>query len=87
METVIRHGAITALESLFAFLRPRYMKRSDERRLFSSWDAIYRRIHEEKLECGAITVHPSDTTELHRSNVVPGLIKEHSTPRSISAVV
>jgi len=86
VQTVVRHGVTTGLETLFAYLRPRYMKRSQERRMFASWDAIYRRIHEQKLECGAVSLQLADTTQLHRKNVVPSLVKEHTTVRTIAAV-
>jgi radical SAM superfamily enzyme YgiQ (UPF0313 family) len=86
METVFRHGVTTCMQTLLAYLQPRYMKISDERRMFASWDATYRRIHEQKLECGAVQPQPADTTELHRKNVVPALIQEHTTVRTIAAL-
>src|SRR5262249_3440328 len=82
METVFRQGVTTCLQTLLAYLQPRYMKRPDERRMFAAWDAIYRRIHEQKLECGAVQPQPADTRELHRKNVVPALIQEHTTART-----
>jgi radical SAM superfamily enzyme YgiQ (UPF0313 family) len=84
METVIRHGVTTGMETILASFRPRYMKRSEERRMFASWDAVYRRIHEQKVECGAVNRQPADTTVLHRTNVVPALVKEHTTVRTIA---
>ena len=48
------NALISGIESVLAYLSPRYMKRSDERVMFASWDPIYRRIREQKLACGAI---------------------------------
>src|SRR5262249_34202555 len=86
METVARTAAITALGTLLAFFHPRYMKKSEERAMFATWDATYQRIRETKLACGATTRAPADTAELHRNNVIPVLSKEHGTARTIAAV-
>jgi radical SAM superfamily enzyme YgiQ (UPF0313 family) len=84
LETVARNALISGVETVLAYLSPRYMKRSDERVMFASWDPIYRRIREQKLACGAITRTPADTTELYRVNVIPLLAKEHGTARTIA---
>jgi anaerobic magnesium-protoporphyrin IX monomethyl ester cyclase len=86
METVARNAAITGLGTLLAFFRPRYMKRSEERAIFARWDALYRRIREQKLACGAAPRAPADTAELYRSNVIPLLSRDHGTARTIAAV-
>jgi anaerobic magnesium-protoporphyrin IX monomethyl ester cyclase len=84
LETVARNALISGIETVLAYLSPRYMKRSDERAMFASWDPIYRRIREQKLACGAITRAPADTTELYRVNVIPLLAREHGTARTIA---
>jgi hypothetical protein len=84
LETVARNALISGVETVLAYLSPRYMKRSDERAMFASWDPIYRRIREQKLACGAIARAPADTTELYRGNVIPMLAKEHGTARTIA---
>jgi radical SAM superfamily enzyme YgiQ (UPF0313 family) len=86
LETVARNAMISGLETLRAGFSPRYMKRSDERAMFASWDPIYRRVREQKLACGASTRAPADTTELHRANVIAVLAKEHETVRTITPV-
>ena len=86
METAVRQALTSGAESMLAIFRPRYMKRSDERAMFASWDAVYRRIQEQMRECGAITGTSGDTTELHRTNVIPALLKEHTTMRTIASV-
>jgi anaerobic magnesium-protoporphyrin IX monomethyl ester cyclase len=84
LETVARNALISGVETVLAYLSPRYMKRSDERVMFASWDPIYRRVREQKLACGAITRAPADTTELYRVNVIPLLAKEHGAARTIA---
>jgi radical SAM superfamily enzyme YgiQ (UPF0313 family) len=86
LETVARNAAISAVETVLACFSPRYMKRSDERAMFASWDPIYRRIRDQKLACGATTRAPADTSELHRANVISALAKEHGTARTITPV-
>jgi len=86
LETVARNAVVTAFESMLAFFRPRYMKKSEERAMFAAWDTLYRRIREQKLACGAATRAPADTTELHRSNVIPVLSRDHGTARTIAQV-
>jgi len=86
LETVARNAMISGLETIMATFSPRYMKRSEERAMFASWEPIYRRIRDQKLACGAAPRAPADTTELHRANVISVLAKEHATVRTIAAV-
>src|SRR5262249_11587517 len=85
LETAVRQAFTSAVETALAIFHPRYMKRSDERTMFASWDSIYRRIHEQLLESGAITRTPADAGELHRTNVIPALVKQHTTKRTIAS--
>jgi anaerobic magnesium-protoporphyrin IX monomethyl ester cyclase len=84
LETAARHALTTGVETILTWFRPRYMNRRDESVMFGSWDAICRRIQEKKLEFGVIEKMPANTAELHRTNVIPVLVKEHSTPRTIT---
>jgi len=86
LETVARNAMISGLETIRASFSPRYMKKSEERAMFASWDPIYRRIRKQKLACGASTLAPADTTELHRANVIAVLAKEHGTVRTIAPI-
>jgi hypothetical protein len=84
METAVRHALTTGIETILASMRPRYMKTSQERIMFASWDGVYRRIHEQKIACGALVPGAADTTELHRNNVIQALAKEHLTVRTVT---
>jgi anaerobic magnesium-protoporphyrin IX monomethyl ester cyclase len=86
METAVRHGMTTALQTIASALRPRYMKRSAERAMFASWDGIYRQIYEQKLACGAIAQRSMDPAELHQDNIIPTLVRDHNTARTITSV-
>jgi len=86
METAVRHGVTTALQTVASVFRPRYMKRSEERAMFASWDGIYRQIFEQKLACGASTERSLAPADLHQENVIPVLVRDHSTARTITSV-
>jgi anaerobic magnesium-protoporphyrin IX monomethyl ester cyclase len=86
IETAVRQAFTSGVETALAIFRPRYMKRSDERDMFASWNPIYRWIHEQMLEFGAITRTPADASELHRTNVIPALVKQHTTKRTIASL-
>ena len=72
------------IETILATFSSRYMSRADERAMFASWDAIYRRVREQKIASGAAKRAPSDPSELHRANVIPALAQEHGTVRTIA---
>jgi len=84
LETVVRNAMTSLIETILATFSQRYMSRAEERAMFASWDAIYRRVREQKIASGAVTRAPSDTSELHRANVIPTLIKDHGTARTIA---
>ena len=86
LETVARNALGSATETVLAAFSARYMNKSEERAMFASWDLIYRRIREQKLACGATTLAPADTTELHRGNVIPLLARDHGAARMIAPV-
>ena len=61
----------------------RWMPIDEERRMFASWDAVFRHIRRAKQEAGVTLPAPADTTELHRGNVQVALRREHAAPRRI----
>jgi len=85
LETVIHNASASGIETLLAFLRPRYMTASDERSMLASWDAIYRQIYEQKLACGATSRMSLETIGL-QANIIPTLVKDHTTARTITSV-
>ena len=52
--------------------------------MFDEWDNIYRQIRKEKLLKGIVKVSPADTRDLHKSNIINQVQKDHKTARSIS---
>jgi hypothetical protein len=84
LETVVRNAVTSLIETILATFSPRYMPKAEERTMFASWEALYRRVREEKIASGAAKRAPSDTSELHRGNVIPALTKEHGTVRTIA---
>ena len=84
LETAFRNGIMSGLETIRAFFGPRYMRRTDERAMIASWDGIYRSVRQQKMRSGAVERAPSDTSELHRTNVIAALTRDHATARSIA---
>ena len=64
--------------------RKRWISKKEELNLFKKWDYIYRQIRKEKLSKGIAKVSPADTRDLHKSNVINQVQKDHKTARSIS---
>ena len=58
--------------------------KKEELNLFEKWDNIYRHIRKEKLSKGIVKVSPADTRDLHKSNIINQVQKDHKTARSIS---
>ena len=86
LQTAVRNGVTIAIRTVLVNFGPRYMKKTDEYAMFATWDDLYRGIQKQKFEAGAVDRMPSDTTMLHQTNVIPTLLKEHSTARTITSV-
>jgi len=87
LESALRNTLKSTRDSVLAAFSARYMPRADERAMFATWDAVHRQVREEKLATGAVTRAPADTAELHRVNVIPALVREHATHRSIAPTI
>ncbi len=85
LETVCRNAASTLLDTVKTKYKPGWMPRAEERRLFESWDCVFRGIREGKLAQGAAVRATADTSRLHESNVVTALRRDHETPRVFEA--
>ena len=82
LETAFRHGVFSAWNTVKTACAPGWMPMAEERRMFESWDAIYRSIRERKRAAGALAAIPTDTTELYQRNVVTALRQDHETNRT-----
>ena len=80
------HNAYTSLIDTMKSKKKRWISKKEELNLFKEWDNIYRQIRREKLSKGIAKVSPADTRDLHKSNVINQVQKEHQTVRSMSAV-
>ena len=79
------HNAYTSLIDTMKSKKKRWISKKEELNLFKEWDNIYRQIRREKLSKGIAKVSPADTRDLHKSNVINQVQKEHQTVRSMSA--
>jgi hypothetical protein len=84
LETACRNALTSGCEALLVRFRPRYMSKTEERAMFASWDGIYRRVREQNLASGVASSALANATELHRTNVIAALTREHATSRSVS---
>jgi len=78
------HNAYISLVDTVKSKRKRWISKKEELNLFEEWDNIYRQVRKEKLSKGIIKVSSADTRDLHKSNVINQVQKDHKTVRSIS---
>ncbi len=79
------HNACASLIDTMKSKKKRWISKKEELNLFKEWDNIYRQIRREKLLKGIAKVSPADTRDLHKSNVINQVQKEHKTVRNMSA--
>ena len=84
LQTAFRNGLTSGWETLRCRFGPRWISRTDERHLFADWDRVYREVRQAKLAAGALDQTVADTAELHRTNVIGALIRDHSTARTVA---
>ena len=78
------HNAYISLVDTVKSKSKRWISKKEELNLFEEWDNIYRQIRKEKLSKDIIKVSPADTRDLHKSNIINQVQKDHKTARSIS---
>ena len=78
------HNAYISLVDTVKSKRKRWISKKEELNLFEEWDNIYRQIRKEKLSKNIVKVSPADTRDLHKSNIINQVQKDHKTARSIS---
>jgi len=86
LQTAVRNIAQSVVRTAEAKLGPRWMPRGEEAALFAGWDETFRAIRQSKLRGGVTPQYPANTRELHRSNVITRLKKEHDVPRRLPLV-
>jgi radical SAM superfamily enzyme YgiQ (UPF0313 family) len=86
-QTAFRNGVVSGIETAKCKLQRGWMSRSDEARLFESWDDTFREIREKNTRDGVHTAAPADTRELHKVNVILPLRAEHGARRRIPVKV
>ena len=78
-------GLASIAATLGARLRPGWMSRSEEARMFASWDEIYRSVRDRHIAEGLAERSPSDSRALHDANVIPLLRRSHGRRHVVSA--
>jgi radical SAM superfamily enzyme YgiQ (UPF0313 family) len=77
------HNAYISLVDTVKSKKKRWVSKKEELNLFEEWDNIYRQIRKEKLLKDIVKVSPEDTRDLHKSNIINQVQKDHKTARSI----
>jgi radical SAM superfamily enzyme YgiQ (UPF0313 family) len=83
LQTAFRNAMTSGLDTARTRFKKRWMPLDEERRMFASWDAIFRDIRRAKRDAGISLPAPEDTTRLHTGNVQAALRREHDVPRRI----
>lgn len=85
LESAVRNAVTSGLESMRVQLAPRYTSRTEEAAMFSKWDDAFKRVRDQKLAQGIISAGPAETTDLHRTNVIAALVREHAAAFAVQA--
>ena len=83
LQTAFRNAYISLVDTVKSKSK-RWISKKEELNLFEEWDNIYRQIRKEKLSKDIVKVSPADTRDLHKSNIINQVQKDHKTARSIS---
>jgi anaerobic magnesium-protoporphyrin IX monomethyl ester cyclase len=83
LQTAFRNGILSGIETAKSKTRRGWMSRSEEKRFFEHWDAIFREIRETNVRDGVHVLAPADTRELHKSNVIKSVKASHGARRRI----
>lgn len=83
LQTAFLNGLASARDSFMVRFAPRWMPLAEERAMFAGWDAVYRDIRRQVIDQGIFETAPADTTEIHRTNVIGLLRRDHQTARAL----
>jgi anaerobic magnesium-protoporphyrin IX monomethyl ester cyclase len=82
-QTAFRNGMTSGVETAKSKLRPGWMSRAEEQKLFEGWDDIFREIRERNVQEGVHVPAPADTRLLHETNVIKPLKATHGARRRL----
>jgi radical SAM superfamily enzyme YgiQ (UPF0313 family) len=83
LQTAVRNGMISGVQTARAKARHGWMSRAEERQMFEPWDAVFREIREKNVRDGVHIPAPEDTRQLRETNVIRELKLEHAARRRI----
>ena len=78
LQSALRNGMGHAWTMLVCSLKERWIRRSEEHRIFYDWDRIYTSIRKAKVAEGIVQRFPSDSKELHKQNIIHVLRSEQA---------
>lgn len=83
LESAVRNAFTSGRDTVKVLAGPRYMSRAEETAMFAGWDAIFRSVRTQKITNAVVSTSPADTTDLHRTNVIVALTREHGASHTI----
>jgi radical SAM superfamily enzyme YgiQ (UPF0313 family) len=84
LQTAFRIAVVSASNIVkVRFIRP-WIPRRQETLMFAEWDDICRSIRQQKLDKDIAKPSPADTAEIHQSNVIADLKRDHGSARTLT---
>lgn len=80
LQTALKNAFNSMIDTIRS-KKKRWITRKEEKLLFSEWNEIYKNIRRKKIASGAIEKSPTESTELHKVNVISAIVKDHSTEK------
>ncbi|MDD9878458.1 MAG: radical SAM protein [Magnetovibrio sp.] len=84
LQTAVRFAFKTAWQTFLVQFGARWITRHDEDEMFSRWDEIFRDIRTQIIDQGHIEKAPSDTSEIHKTNIIKTLRRYFEIPRTLA---
>lgn len=84
LQTALRNAAENGWHQFRVYFKKPWVSAEKETELFRPYDAVFRRIREQKLAEEIATESPDDTTLLHKRSVVKILRKDHDVRKEFS---
>lgn len=83
LAAAVHYAVISGLQAAKVQVGKPWISRSEEKAMFAGWDDTYRKIRGQNLASGVQVEAPADTTELHKSNVIDAIKRDHGTPHRV----
>lgn len=83
LQTAFRNAATSTWDTVRVQFKKGWLPRHREHEMFADWSSIYAEIRRLKIREGVSVTPHTDTTELHKHNVLVALKREHGRARTL----